>query len=696
MAEYISSLQYVTKDGYDLQGHDEVNYHVRTSKYSNDEFFDEAEPKNIATLWVGDVEIKGTDIKSVKIHSETGLFTDELALDNMTAVVERQAGISVSRNTPIKVVYKEKTIGVYYNGEVKDNGNNQYQIYAESILCLLDRDYHNGGIYRGVDAGDVIAEIFGAVPYSINNDVASIKIYGYLPRATGRENLQQIILATGAAIRKNEAGNPEITILNSAIAGEFTQRRVFGGGNVKTDTIATAIQVTEHEYIESDETTTLYEGFTTETKMITFNEPMHSLICTGGEILEQGANYAVVKGTGGVKLEGKKYNHSTKIITQRTGSKDDDEKVYQCDKCTLIGPMNSSKVIKRLYNYIVCNKTISQDVLVEDERAGDIVKIVEPKKSELVTAAIQKLDCVLSGNMRASGTFLIGYAPQGIDNAYEHRILLDTSGFFTVPAGITDIRVVLIGGGHCGATGGTGENGKSGNYTDSPGTGESGAGGVGGAGGNGGAVIDTNKSVTPGERIQYVIGDGGTPQKAAGNTTFGTLSTANGMSGPYIDLITGEQFAIEGKKGIDGANGGESLTTEGGTVYSKGTDGAGDSRKVTYGGNRITIEASGGEGGGAAAGANGGDGRDGETSINNGVGFSEGGTGGNGANATIAGANATIYGCGGNGGNGGGGGGGGGNAYHPDSHYRWSGRGGTGGTGSAGGNGAKGCIIIYY
>ena len=64
--------------------------------------------------------------------------------------------------------------------------------------------------------------------------------------------------------------------------------------------------------------------------------------------------------------------------------------------------------------------------------------------------------------------------------------------------------------------------------------------------------------------------------------------------------------------------------------------------------------------------------------------------------STVAGANATVRGCGGNGGNGGSGGGAGGWYQDSDDGRTRNYAGGVGGAGSNGGAGADGIILIYY
>ena len=161
----------------------------------------------------------------------------------------------------------------------------------------------------------------------------------------------------------------------------------------------------------------------------------------------------------------------------------------------------------------------------------------------------------------------------------------------------------------------------------------------------------------------------------------------------YAALIGGGVYATKGPDGLPGGKGNQWAEgvgyTDGPTItyhgveYTPGANGESDAGSY-YGW--------GGLGGGAAAGANGGDGERGYVDSQP---FADGGDGGRGATPVKA-QNGSIPGQGGGGGHGGGGGGGGGPAKGPSYNYEWYGQGGRGGSGGEGGDGASGIILIYY
>lgn len=708
-------MQLVTADDYDFVTADDYNFYVKINPNSDDEYFidSENEQESLNTIEFGDYSFTGSKIKSFKLHCESGLLTDQLAIDTVSAEVESSTKPTVTRYTPITVKRDAQIMGVFFNGQIKTIGKNRYTISAESYISLLDYDYHFGGIYTAANLGSVVSDLMGDIPYTINTDVAALKLYGYLKYATKRENLQQILIATGAALGRNADGTINITVLASATKGTFTAERIFSSGSLTEDTQVTAVQVTEHAYAPTNDDITLFTESFTDIRTAVFDEPAHDLVCTNGTILESGANYAKIQGNGVVTLTGKSYQHTTKIVTKGTVTGTPDDKLLTVTDATLITAINSSSVAQRLYAYASCNKTVNQDVLINQETAGNMVQIIHPYSTEYLSAAIQSLDYSLSNTLRASGSFLVDYVPQGISEGYKHRVVIDTSGTWTVPDDVTEIRVVTIGGGQGGSKGNDGKDGQDGRSitTESQATTANGGdGGKAGKGGDGGKVFDTTLTVTPTQTFSTLIGVGGVggtidDGELGTDTVFGTVSSALGSSDGYLDAMTANLYASTGESGMDGGDGektdnwpsgtlAQSVTSPTGTVYTGGF--RGNTKAKWIASENQSAEGYGGGGSGAALGNDGDNGGDGSWSedIHDNINL-YGGDGADGADA-IAGADATTYGAGGQGGHGGGGAGGGGHAYHPNSSYAHGGAGGQGGTGGTGGNGANGCVIIYF
>ncbi len=631
-----------------------------------------------------------------------------------------------------EVIYKHDgvLVGKYYMTSIKRVGKTKYRISCVSPIGLLVNSQHYGGIYSGIKFSDLVAEIIGGVvPFSVAPELENQPVYGWLPISTRRENLHQALFAMGAAAQKDENGDLVFKPLSDETHTEIPESRIYTSGSISYPDAVTKVSISEHAFVanENDEVVTLFEGLVASERITTpsgavvqgtivlFNDPIHDLVIDSGEIIESSANYAVLAPASECKLTGQKYSHTVRQVTRpetAEGGYTETENKITVAAATLVSIANSENVADRLMSYYSSAKTISNDIVVDGERAGSAVQVVDPF-GDVTKGIIKLLDITMSNTLKAHAEIVSDYSPAGAGNFYKNLVVLSEDGSWTVPEGVTKIRVVLIGGGSGGYSGSQGEAGSAGSSTAKK-NGDGGKGGSKGQGGLGGRILVLSFGVEVGQTFSAKIGQGGpggvcvgtecAPGTDGTDTTFGDYSSSNGIRSVtgYADLFGSTVYGLPGEEGIfDGSNGdggggaygpavtGDSITING-ITYVSGAYGnyAVGTYAAAYGGN----------GGGAAAGSNGGPGGDGRmyTSIIDGTEIAYGGVGGAGATATIPGNDAFIYGSGGQGGNGGGGGGGGGSGESISGGRVSGGSGGAGGLGSKGGDGASGCVLIYY
>jgi len=609
------------------------------------------------------------------------------------------------KNSPGLLYYGNDLLVKHYLHQINRRSKYEYEMVFYSAVWLLDQSDHVGGLYTGETAETVLSDILSnIVMYSIDDDIKGIQIYGYLPYDKRRNNLMKVLMAIGAALKNASDGSLRITQLSDAVAGVFGEERVYLGGKVSHTSPATAVQVTEHNYLPSEEEVILFDDSTVGTETVIFNEPYHDLTIDNGTIISSGVNYCTFSATGYVKLTGKRYNHVTRIVTVGdvpTGT--DTDTVRRVTDNTLLTPVNAQAVAEKLYEYLTKSEIIRQDVLVGTERPGDVVSVLNPYTKEMVEACIKSMSVQFGkSNLKATCEFLVGYIPAGITTGFENYVVLTGSGTWTPPAGTTKIRAILVNPGN------DGKDGERGGDTTAWSTSlpvNVGKGGKGGDGGDGGEILEINLNVTPEAPISYACG-----QNEGEETTFGGYSAKLGRKYPYgyYEPKSGLTLGKKGENGVDGRPGnsfqevGEPIVYKD-VTYNCGSNGANYTRGGSYPGTAF-----GGGGGGAAVGGNGQNGKNGSEGLfyEPGVGSRDylfHGDGGNGASATIPGEDAAEYGQGGGGGHGGGGAG-----YEigklPTNNYNSP----TppfsspafdlpkGGSGSPGGKGGPGCIIVYY
>lgn len=124
--------------------------------------------------------------------------------------------------------------------------------------------------------------------------------------------------------------------------------------------------------------------------------------------------------------------------------------------------------------------------------------------------------------LQADGAFL-----------YEGRAVITASGQWTAPAGATQLRLILVGGGA------GGQPGTDGTWDSA---------GAEGAAGQGGYVWAGTIPINPQQTFSVTIGQGGAQGQAGTATIFGQYSSANGQQYDpnYTDVASGDAFARDG------------------------------------------------------------------------------------------------------------------------------------------------------
>lgn len=508
------------------------------------------------------------------------LRADALEADTLDITVLSESGTirNFKKNDKVEYFRSGNRVGVYYLQSVTRVGPKLYTLSALSAVGLLIVRPHRGGIYTGQTVAEVVAEICGDIPVLVETVYRGIKLYGWLPIASARDSLVQVLFAIGAWLHTDENGTLRVQKLWDGAAS------IIGPGSVHAANIqvkyldpVSAVAVTEHQYIAGTEDVTLFEGTAQQGDVIEFDEPAHTLTAEGFTVLESGANYAVLSaGTG--KLTGKSYVHNRRVIT-RTVTEGVAENVEPITDATLVSLVNSSAVAQRMAAYYACREQLTVDVNPAAEHAGHVVSLWNEWDKQQTLACIASRETKISGLLKSRTSALVGFLPPQPESSeyFDERVLLTGSGTWTVPEGVTTYTKVLIGGGQGGKHGGKGEDGKQRTASWSEGMytrynwsgylpGAISKGGVGGEGGVGGKVlVETVNDATPGESIAYscgAAGAGATTDGAEGEngtaTTMGGSSSDSGSSSDigYTDPVTGEVFAAKGDTGIGGGDSG--------------------------------------------------------------------------------------------------------------------------------------------
>lgn len=693
-------------------------------------------------LYFGDISTPSPFFSDANIVSAPGtmsvdLVANQLSIDTfdisvITATPSDVTGIAYG--TPCWYFFDGSLIGKFFFKKAIRISKTVYKLTIMSAVGLLDNMSDPGGVFEaqsdtflsvvsGIIGGSPGALADGLYPVTggvfdcyVEAQVSILPIGGWLKYSTKRKNLHDLLFAESVSMTKADDGTPLFTFLyNQQTPTQIPDNKIYINGTVNYEDAATAVEVTEHTYLNlgnADELVTLFDGSaegTVTNALVLFDEPCHDLTATNLTISSSNANYAIVTGSG--TLTGRKYTHSQKVVRREVLNPQGRTNEISVSDVTLVNPLNSANVADRLLAFYSAANTIDMDVVKDavNPQCGRQYAFTDPF-GDSKTGFVTKMTLHPSNILRANCHIITDYTPTGQGNNYSQAQLF-TAGDITVPEDIDKMRLVLIAGGSGGSPGSNGSNGGAPTLTNYSGgyyrgydmsTALGGAGGAGGAGGQPGKVLTVDLTgLTPGDTITVTYGTGGASGASGTDTTITyngvTYTTANGSVLPQgiINLFTGDIYGKPGSTGISGGNGGDgkdTTSTPGKSGQSVTVNG------VTYAGGlgsqanatdsdhyRIYAQTAGG--GGAAYGKKGGNAPPQNTSD-----YSV--KGGNGANASAP--SQAQPGNGGSGGNGGGGGGSAGLSRFWLEPSWGTAQGGTGGTGSQGGQGGNGAILAYY
>ncbi len=534
----------------------------------------------------------------------------------MLARLSSKSMESYTYGAPVTWTHRGKLVLRQFLESIRRTGEYKYLLSCVSGIGLLAKSRHYGGLYENALFSDVLAEIVGgAFPYTVDTQIASIKIYGALPVDNRRNNLKRLLTATGAVLQTNADGSVRFAAPDTTSPVEIKDGDIYMGGSVDHPTPYQAVKITEHAFAKTpnDILTTLLDGeavgmdiitpagASVTGALVTFSDPMHDLAVTGTTILESGVNYAVLAPSMTCTLTGYKYSHTTRIVT--AGSLTASEQATKrLDDNTLISLFNVDTVAQRWLDYYSAQKAVTMSVVWRGEQPAGAVVFMDPYDKQAV-GLIESQDVRLSAKLAADTTVQVGKIPSISGNTYEHVLVVTQSGAVTIPAEAKGkAQLVLISGGNGGSSGyaGKANNGNTTNKqfeTDSgiqkyktfvpPGASEGGKAGDPGAGAR--ILRVTLNDVVGGQTALNVnIGTGGlgglftdgenAPGQSGGDTTVGDYTTAGAQetSTGYYDPIDGVLYGAPGGAGIPGgAGGGYSKNVEADVIPAESVSGFG-------------------------------------------------------------------------------------------------------------------------
>jgi hypothetical protein len=270
---------------------------------------------------------------------------------------------------------KRQPLSIYFDNELKATGfvdkstrkgRDLWDIETIDYIGILDSIKFTGGIYKEKNAVELLKSILtqAKVPFRISDELLQQKISGYIPICTCREAITQICFAIGAVADTSNSDRLEIYVLPSSAVKHITKDRIHQGQAFTNNDKITEVQLTVHSYVKSGETNEVYKAADSGTGkniFVEFSEPLYELSISNGQIISNGANYAVIDADANCILSGYKYTDDITVKSRQRPDllANDIENIKSITDKTLVSFDNADKILNLCYEYITKNNYIS-------------------------------------------------------------------------------------------------------------------------------------------------------------------------------------------------------------------------------------------------------------------------------------------------------------------------------------------------
>lgn len=373
--------------------------------------------------WQDDLVQAGKVLEEIDETSATlSINTAEISIidENNDFDIENEAGAwkSVQKTQEVNLTENingtVESMGTFFIDEFSFSDNIATFKMIDTIGLMDQFTYYNGGIYTSTSVGDLLADIFlaaGIKKYNIDEEVANIRLQGYLGIQTCRAALQMVCFACGAVADDSRSDTVKVykpdRYVKSTIA---TDRKFYGGTEVTLDEYVSGVSIECSKYTLEDDVSEIYNDVLPKGKTrIELSDPYEAstVVASVGNLIEVKTNYLVIdmETSGECTISGKKYASSNfsyqKDVDEIEAGETANQKKY--GTCTLYNIEALPDLADRLLKYHKLRKMVDLEYLAEQEHVGNWVNInsVAGKTS---TTLIESQTLDLAGGFIATAT----------------------------------------------------------------------------------------------------------------------------------------------------------------------------------------------------------------------------------------------------------------------------------------------------
>jgi hypothetical protein len=342
------------------------------------------------------------------LHSDNGDF-DLTNLQGMYQLFQQ------SQKVHIKQVFDTETkqMGTFYLETWKSSDAYNATFTAQDAVGQMDKtNFKLGQIYVDETAENIISAIMasaGVTDYTVENDLKSVTLSGWIPICTHRAALQHVAFALGAIVDDSRGNTIRIYKGTQSYSRVITSSRKFDGGETTLLSYVSDVNLTAHNYILNASSEQISTGtYATGTYEIQFDAAVSDLSATGATITESHPNYAIitVSAAGTVTLTGKKYSDNSSVYNYgvETLPSGATRNAVSCTDATLISLSNVAEIAQSLWNYYQLRYQTSVEIMLEDELPGEKLAMQRANGSAYTMESIEKMAIDLTGGFTAQLT----------------------------------------------------------------------------------------------------------------------------------------------------------------------------------------------------------------------------------------------------------------------------------------------------
>jgi len=282
---------------------------------------------------------------------------------------------------------KEIPAGTFYIDTFSFRSNVASFSLIDAIGYLDKYTFYDGTIYENATVGSIVSSIMATASfskYTIEEEVAQIKLSGHLGIMSCREALQIVAFACGAVIDDSRSDTIKIYMPDKYVNYIIGVERKFNGTTtIAQEEYVSGVSIEYSRYTLSDETFDIYDDILPagETK-ITFSDPykVSSIVTSAGQLIDVHTNYLIIKMDveGQCKITGLKYEKNDFTVEKNVDLIEAGEfkNVKEYTGCTLYNANIVQDKLEALLNYHSLRKIVEMEYLPQSyEKSGIWVNI---------------------------------------------------------------------------------------------------------------------------------------------------------------------------------------------------------------------------------------------------------------------------------------------------------------------------------